>query len=95
MAAETGFTVEFLEWLEGYYGTISYQLMMASKNLPAIWLPLRAFSFALARVFGFLDTKSKVTNMGMPKNYRCVLRSRKEPHLSERILLSITVSVSA
>ena len=85
MAAEAGFTVESLEWLEGYYGTISYQLMMASYSLSMIWLPLKAFLFVFAQVVGFLDIKFKVTNTGMPKNYRCVLRPRKEPPLSERI----------
>jgi SAM-dependent methyltransferase len=74
MAAEAGFSVESLEWLEGYYGTISYQLTMASNDLPLAWLPLRLIFFALARVFGFLDIKFKITTTGMPKNYRCVLR---------------------
>ena len=74
MATEAGFSVESLQWLEGYYGTISYQLMMASNSLPLVWLPLRLVCFALAQVFGFLDIKFKLTTMGMPKNYRCVLR---------------------
>ncbi|GAA4535430.1 hypothetical protein GCM10023161_08950 [Mycobacterium paraffinicum] len=74
MAAEAGFTVESLEWLEGYYGTISYQLMMASNELPMVWLPLQLVCFVLSLVFGFLDTKFKITTTGMPKNYRCILR---------------------
>jgi SAM-dependent methyltransferase len=74
MAAEAGFTLESLEWLEGYYGTISYQLMVASNGLPMVWLPVRIVCFALALVFGFLDTKFKITRTGMPKNYCCVLR---------------------
>jgi SAM-dependent methyltransferase len=74
MAAEAGFTVESLEWLEGYYGTVSYQLMMASNGLPMVWLPVRIACFALALVFGFLDIKFKITRTGMPKNYCCVLR---------------------
>ncbi|WP_421840172.1 class I SAM-dependent methyltransferase [Mycobacterium sp.] len=75
MAAEAGFTVESLEWLEGYYGTISYQLMMASNSLPAVWLPVRFVCFVFSLMFGLLDTKFKITNRGMPKNYRCVLRA--------------------
>ena len=74
MAAEAGFTVESLEWLEGYYGTISYQLIMASNSLPTLWLPARFVCRALSLVFGFLDTRFKVTTSGMPKNYRCILR---------------------
>lgn len=30
----SGFTVERLEWLEGYFGTVGYQLNSMSKNLP-------------------------------------------------------------
>lgn len=30
----SGFTVKKIEWLEGYYGTVSYQLKMASAVLP-------------------------------------------------------------
>lgn len=74
MAAEAGFTPESLEWLEGYYGTISYQLMVASNELPVLWLPVKLACFALALVFGLLDIKFKITTTGMPKNYCCVLR---------------------
>jgi SAM-dependent methyltransferase len=74
MAAEAGFTVESLEWLEGYYGTISYQLMTASNELPVVWLPVKLACFALALMFGLLDIKFKITTTGMPKNYCCVLR---------------------
>jgi len=74
MAMDAGFTVESLDWLEGYYGTISYQLMMAANNLPMIWLPVKIVCFALAPLFGLLDAKWKITWTGMPKNYRCILR---------------------
>jgi SAM-dependent methyltransferase len=75
LAAEAGFEVISLEWLEGYYGTLSYQLMMASNNLSLAWLPVRFIFFMLSTLFGFLDTKVRITGNGMPKNYRCVLRS--------------------
>lgn len=74
MAVDAGLTVESIYWLEGYYGTISYQLSMASRALPAVWLPVKFLCYLLASVFGFLDTKFKITNTGMPKNYCCVLR---------------------
>jgi SAM-dependent methyltransferase len=74
MADEAGFTVERIDWLEGYYGTVSYQLMMASNGLPMIWLPIQFVCFVLAQVFGLLDIKFKITRTGMPKNYCCVLR---------------------
>ncbi len=74
MAADAGLTVESIDWLEGYYGTISYQLAMASNGLPAPWLPVKFLCFLLAPVFGFLDTKFKITSSGMPKSYCAVLR---------------------
>src|SRR5262249_20943839 len=74
MAAETGFTVQSLEWLEGYYGTLSYQLGTASNSLPTVWLPVKFLCFALSAVLGWLDTKFKITGTGMPKNYCCVMR---------------------
>jgi SAM-dependent methyltransferase len=74
LAAEAGFSVDSLEWLEGYYGTVSYQLMMVSNSLGLAWLPIRFIFFLFAQLFGFLDTKIKITANGMPKNYRCVLR---------------------
>ncbi len=30
----TGFNIEEIEWLEGYHGTVSYQLYLACKELP-------------------------------------------------------------
>ncbi len=74
MAAEADLTVESLDWLEGYYGTISYQLMMARNNLPIVWFPVGVVCSLLSLVFGFLDIKFKITHTGMPKNYCCVLR---------------------
>jgi SAM-dependent methyltransferase len=70
MATEAGFTVDKIEWLEGYYGTLSYQLHMASKNLPAdlrIWRP---FLLHLARTLARRDLKKRVTGKGMCKNYQ-------------------------
>ncbi len=33
----SGFEIESLEWLEGYFGTLAYQLRMAGRSLP--WFP--------------------------------------------------------
>jgi SAM-dependent methyltransferase len=75
LAEDAGFAVESLDWMEGYYGTLSYQLKMASKELSLRWAPLRLVFLGLAELFGRLDVKHKVTSAGMPKNYRCVLRA--------------------
>ena len=74
LAAEAGLDVSSIEWMEGYYGTLSYQLGMAATQLGRSWLPLRIAFWALAEMFGRLDVRSKVVGRGMPKNYRCVLR---------------------
>lgn len=78
-----------IEWLEGYYMTISNQLWIAAKELKlfdknlGIWniftLPLFAFLKLLfpiaANILGRIDLISKVTNRGHCKNY--VVRATK------------------
>lgn len=81
---ESGYEIKRLEWLEGYFGTVAYQLKMAQQYLPLsvdsnknigqlIYFPLllicRVAFFLLSAVFYRLDTKFKFTNMGYPKNY--------------------------
>jgi SAM-dependent methyltransferase len=73
LAAEAGFDVREVAWLEGYYGTLSYQLKMAAQQLSRVFLPLRVMFLLLARMFASLDLSRKVTDRGMCKNYRCVL----------------------
>jgi SAM-dependent methyltransferase len=89
--AEAGLTIERLDWLEGYFGTLGYQLTTAAKRLPVrsgdfgggmIGLCLVPISAALKvgfRVLGALfhqlDIRHKFTAAGYPKNY--VVRARK------------------
>lgn len=73
LAAEAGFDVRELAWLEGYYATLSYQLRTASNQLSLAFLPLRAMFSLLARMFTSLDLRHKVTDRGLCKNYRVVL----------------------
>jgi SAM-dependent methyltransferase len=75
LAESAGFTVRSIEPLEGYYATLSYQLQMASKHLPRVWLPVRALFLLLAVVFARLDVGSPKRDVGMCKNYRCILVS--------------------
>lgn len=77
LAETAGLTVESIQWLEGYHGTLSHQLSMAARSLPKRYLPLRIVFAALARWFSRSDRKAKVVDRGMPKNYACVLR---RPH---------------
>jgi hypothetical protein len=71
--------------MEGYLGTVAYQMETAGKYLPQkpqeiapgmtgyIAYPLlklvRKASWQLAKVFYLLDAKQKYTGAGYPKNY--------------------------
>ncbi|MGO1166671.1 MAG: class I SAM-dependent methyltransferase [Janibacter sp.] len=72
MAEESGFRVKDISWLEGYFGTVSYQLNVAAKSLP-VDRPTRAVMHILARRFAARDMESKFTRRGMCKNYRVTL----------------------
>jgi SAM-dependent methyltransferase len=84
----SGFQVTKIEWLEGYYGTIAYQLENAAKYLPLhpaqygggligfalipFVLLLKAFFALLALFFSKLDVRTKYTLSGHCKNYTIV-----------------------
>lgn len=85
---EAGFVDLEMEWLEGYFGTLAYQLRFAADNLPGApeaygdGAAGRAYALAvrLARPFmrtasaalTGLDLANRVTDTGMPKNYAAV-----------------------
>jgi SAM-dependent methyltransferase len=71
MAAETGFTIKEISWLEGYYGTLAYQARMAAQSLPNRWILWRVVLALLARQMTRAELKKKV-QVGMPKNYRAI-----------------------
>lgn len=82
---ECGFEISRLGWMEGYFGTVAYQLDTASKYLPRtpssiapgffgfVAMPIVIASKIifknLARIFYFLDEKGRYTKRGFPKNY--------------------------
>lgn len=82
---EAGFKLEKIEWLEGYFGTLAYQLEVAYKSLPITrgsltksWLIILLFPFIifckvlfllLSAIFYRLDLSLKITSHGHPKNY--------------------------
>lgn len=88
---EAGLTIEKLDWLEGYFGTVAYQLTSAARNLPTrsadfgggvkglCMVPVSAalkLGFKfLGPMFHRLDVRHKFTDSGYPKNYS-VLASR-------------------
>jgi SAM-dependent methyltransferase len=83
-----GFRVSSIEWLEGYYGTLSYQMNIAARSLSMreemyghgirghlllLFLQGLRIQFALlAAFFSRLDVSYKHASKGMCKNYRCV-----------------------
>jgi SAM-dependent methyltransferase len=93
LADAAGLDVESIVPLEGYFGTLSYQLTMASRpgvlartadgsegwnrRARLVGAEVLRFGFGrLARWFARLDTASPVTDVGMCKNYACVLLPR-------------------
>jgi SAM-dependent methyltransferase len=83
-----GFRVTSLEWLEGYYGTLSYQLENAATQLPLrpadfgggpigfisalLALVLKPVFLLLSFLFARLDIRSKHVLAGHCKNYAVV-----------------------
>jgi hypothetical protein len=71
MARRSGFEVDDISWLEGYFGTLSFQLQMAYKALPKEMRVWRYTLLHLSRKLAARDLKERyVTKKGMPKNYR-------------------------
>jgi len=83
--AKAHFNVERLEWLEGYYSTIGYQLNRMAKYLPIqprlitsgllgyllcpIMIVLKTWCMCLSIFFHQLEKRSKYIAKGYPKNY--------------------------
>jgi hypothetical protein len=90
MFNSAGFAIERLDWLEGYFGTVGYQLRGMSRYLP--WRPghlrlglvgyplvpamllLKATCKALSVCFHQLEMRSKFVAQGYPKNYVVIAR---------------------
>ena len=73
LAEKAGFRVASLEPLEGYYATLSYQLLTAARVLPPLWLPVRLLFGLIAVILARRDAAAPRRDIGMCKNYRCVL----------------------
>ena len=81
----TGFAIERLDWLEGYFGTVGYQLSCMARYLPSnprdlgrgiagyALIPVLAILrlvFAVCSIlFQRLDVGIKFAARGYPKNY--------------------------
>lgn len=90
-----GFILERLDWLEGYYGTVGYQLDRMARYLPSrpsdiapgvlgyLLVPFfamsRPFMALLSIAFHRLEMKHKFTKRGYPKNYLAIARRPESP----------------
>jgi len=88
---QAGFRIDRLEWVEGYFGTVGYQLEMMFRSLPGspkalggslgAWLsmllmwPTKLGAFIAAGLFYRMDIARPFKQAGMPKNY-CVVATR-------------------
>jgi SAM-dependent methyltransferase len=86
---EAGFSFQRLDWMDGYYATVGYQLNTISRYLPArpghiasgglglllapAFMLLRLQLAALSILFHWLEMKNKITTHGYPKNYVAIL----------------------
>jgi len=87
---KVGFSIERINWLEGYFGTLGYQYEHESRDLP--YLPMqfsnklvfyliapfllihKILAFILSILFYKLDRYYKYTNSGYPKNYLAIVK---------------------
>ena len=87
---EAGLVIERLEWLEGYFGTVGYQLETLAGALPrhpkhygggplgllcsGAGLGLKAAAAVLGPLFHRLELRHNFTESGYPKNYVVLAR---------------------
>jgi SAM-dependent methyltransferase len=88
---KAGFQIKKVEWLEGYYGTLSYQMETAARALPITYKGyghgilgflgllsaclLKPIFLFFSILYGWLDLNSKNTQIGLCKNY-CVIAEK-------------------
>jgi SAM-dependent methyltransferase len=88
LVQNAGLQLESIEWLEGYFGTLAYQLQEAAKAMPlslkeygcGFWgwlfiLPFTCFKLIFAMLslfFTWLDLRIKFISRGHSKNYALI-----------------------
>jgi SAM-dependent methyltransferase len=84
------FSIERIEWLEGYFATLSYQAKTMRRHLPhgagaygngiegtllaACALPAIVLAELASRIFARLEMRHQITSSGHPKNYAVTAR---------------------
>ncbi len=85
----TGYTIDRIDWLEGYFGTVGYQLNTMYRYLPhkpkninkgltgyvlaPIMIILKLIFLSSAVLFHKLETRTKYKQAGYPKNYVAIV----------------------
>jgi SAM-dependent methyltransferase len=74
---EAGFEDPRVDWLEGYMGTVSYELDVFSRALEGTnrWRRAAPIARHLSTAAARMDMKRKITNLGHPKNYTIVAKA--------------------
>ncbi|HWC49145.1 MAG TPA: class I SAM-dependent methyltransferase [Solirubrobacterales bacterium] len=74
---EAGFEDLEIDWLEGYLGTVSYQLDVAARATDGAgrWRRAAPVLRKLSELAAKGDLRWKITNAGHPKNYTLVARA--------------------
>jgi SAM-dependent methyltransferase len=86
---EAGFAIERLDWLEGYYSTVAYQMHKMAEHLPLrpssiapwglgflLWpvmVAMKVGAVAACLFFHGLEIMKKYTGGGHPKNYVAIV----------------------
>jgi len=81
----TGYNIDRLDWLEGYFGTVGYQLNTMARYLPCkprnidkgmagyvlapIMVTLKLIFLSCSVLFHKMETRTKYKQSGYPKNY--------------------------
>ena len=89
LLSSTGFVIDRMDWLEGYFGTVGYQLNTMARYLPhkprdlgygltgyglsPIMALLKIAFAACSILFHHLEMRMKFTSRGYPKNYVAVV----------------------
>jgi SAM-dependent methyltransferase len=95
MFEEAEFSIERLDWLEGYLGTLNYQLRRMVLHLPfrpndmggGFWawftllsfIPLAIFASLTAHGAARCDARRRVTDTGFPLNYLAIMTAKLPP----------------
>lgn len=95
LMGSAGFAVERLDWLEGYFGTVGYQLDRMASDLPyrprelapgaagyllaPVVLAFRGLFLIGSPLFHWMEKRSKFKRKGYPKNYVAIVSKPPAP----------------